>query len=99
MKVIAASKSEAAIIVCSLSLYGHSITRSCNALVIPLLAYRMSGLLVGTVCTTMSLKCSQNMSGELLVPFYPYVELLDKSNGMLCVSVCMSRASSSQWKG
>ena len=85
---MAASKSEAAITVCSLSLYGHSITKSCNALVTPLLAYRMSGLLVGT----MSLKCSQNMSGELFVLLYPYVNLLDKSKGMSCGSVCMSRA-------
>ncbi len=90
--MIAASKSEAAMTVCSLSLYGHSITRSCNALVTPLLAYRMSRLLVGTVCTTMSLKCSQNMSDELFVPLYPYVGLFDKSKGLSCGSVCMSRA-------
>jgi hypothetical protein len=90
--VMAANKSEAAITVCSLSLYGHSITKSCNALVTPLLAYLMSGLLVGMVCTTMSLKCSQNMSGELFVLLYPYVGLLDKSKGMSCGSVCMSRA-------
>ncbi len=90
--MIAASKSEAAITVCSLSLYGHNITRSCNALVTPLLAYRMSGLLVGTVCTTMSLKCSQNMSGGLFVLLYPYVGLRDRSKGMSCRFACMSRA-------